>query len=69
MLSKSKDHLETVDETYIQHMFFALKFSLCCFKAGVMALLHALIPAMFQTGASEEIKRLAKCISPDVRDL
>ena len=69
MLSKSKEHLVSVNESYTQHMGFALRFGLCCFKAGFMAATHALIPAFFQTGASDEVKRLCAALDPECRDL
>ena len=69
MLSSSKDHLKSVDETYFQHMGFALKFACCCIKAGLMAIIHAFIPAFFQTSASKEIKCLAEKVAPDNRNL
>ena len=69
MLSESKKHLASVNESYTQHMGFALKFAMCCFKAGFMAIAHALVPALFKTGASDEIKRLCEAVKPDCRDV
>lgn len=49
------DHPRSVDETYIQHMAFAGKFSLKLFAAGFCALIHAIIPCAFEKTASRLI--------------
>lgn len=59
MLHKSKEHLDKVDEGYIQHMGFALRVSATLITAGVLLFLHALIPAVFQCSASQRIFKLA----------
>lgn len=64
MLDKSHDHLESVHETYLQHMGFALYFGLRLIGAGFAVIIHAMAPAFFQTAGSgtvnalyEELKR------------
>ena len=52
------DHPASVDETYGEHFLFALRFSLSLFGAAFAALLHALIPAMFEKTASRKIAEL-----------
>lgn len=59
MLHKSKEHLEGVHESYLQHMGFALRVSATLFMAAVLLFLHALIPAIFQCSASSRIFKLA----------
>ncbi len=49
-------HPRTVDETYGEHMRFALGFSMRLLGAGLAALVHAFIPCMFETTASRMIK-------------
>lgn len=51
-------HPHSVDETYAQHFWFAFRFSLRCFQAGIYALLHAVFPFAFTTAASEKVKAL-----------
>lgn len=51
-------HPATVDETYLQHMRFALGFSFWLAVAAGAALLHALVPALCETTASRILKRL-----------
>jgi hypothetical protein len=59
-----QDHPASVDESYFGHMRFALGFAGTLFAAGGAALIHALIPPLFETTASRKIKDLhAKIIS------
>lgn len=52
------DHPASVDENYLEHFGFALKFSGLLFAAAGAALVHALIPCLFEKTASNIIKRL-----------
>ncbi len=52
------DHPSSVDETFLQHMAFALKFAGLLFTAAFAALVHALIPCLFEKTASGIIARL-----------
>ena len=52
------DHPASVDETYFQHMRFALGFSFWLGLAAVAALIHAAVPAACETTASRILKRL-----------
>ena len=49
------DHPKSVDETYFEHMAFAGRFSLRLFGAGCAALVHAVIPCLFEKTASRMI--------------
>ena len=51
-------HPASVGETYVGHFAFALKFGFRLVFAGFLALVHAFIPAWFETSASEEIEKL-----------
>ncbi len=46
------DHPSSVDESYLQHMQFAAGFSGRLFLAGCAALVHALLPFLFEKTAS-----------------
>ncbi len=46
------DHPSSVDESYLQHMRFAGGFSGRLFLAGCAALVHALLPFLFEKTAS-----------------
>lgn len=52
------DHPASVGETYWQHARFAAGFSLQLFAAAFAALIHALIPPVFETTASRIVRRL-----------
>ena len=58
MIFKSKQHLEAVNESYTEHFLIANKIGLIMIVYGLMAILHAIIPAYFQTSASNKIKEL-----------
>ena len=51
-------HPATVDETFFQHMLFALRFALSLFAAAGAALVHAFVPCRFEKTASRIITRL-----------
>lgn len=53
-----RDHPAKVNETYLEHMRFALSFSGWLLVAAGAALVHALIPALCETTASRILKRL-----------
>ena len=52
------DHPAKVDETFSQHMFFAAKFSGLLFLAASAALVHALVPCLFEKTASRIVAQL-----------
>ena len=58
MIFKSKQHLKTVNESYTEHFLIAAKIGLIMIVYGLIAILHAMIPAYFQTSASNKIKEL-----------
>lgn len=51
-------HPASVGETYLGHWWFALRFALRLFAAGVAALIHAFIPPLFETTASDQIRQI-----------
>ena len=52
------DHPESVDESYFEHMAFALRFAGLLLLAGGAALVHAIIPAACEKTASRIIAKL-----------
>ena len=52
------DHPRSVDETYLQHAAFAGGFALKLFAAAGCALVHALIPCLFEKTASRMIAQM-----------
>lgn len=54
------DHPASVDETYLEHMAFAGRFSVKLFAAGIAALVHAVLPFCFEKTASRMVADLYK---------
>ena len=52
------DHPSSVNETFLQHMAFALKFAGLLFAAAFAALVHAIVPCLFEKTASGIIAKL-----------
>ena len=51
-------HPAEVDESFFEHMGFALRFAGLLLAAGLAALVHAFIPCLFKTTASQIIATL-----------
>lgn len=51
-------HLHSVDESYLEHARHALGFSAGLLLAGVVCLVHALVPFLFERTGSDIIRRL-----------
>lgn len=57
------DHPQSVDETYFEHMRFAGWFASRLLLAGGAALVHAVIPCLFEKTASGMIREMHARIS------
>ncbi|MDA1371247.1 MAG: DUF6356 family protein [Proteobacteria bacterium] len=51
-------HLQSVDESYFQHMQHALAFAVALFFAAVVCLLHAFLPFLFEKWGSTIVTNL-----------
>lgn len=51
-------HPQSVDETYFEHLSFATRFALTLAVAAGAALVHAIIPCLFDKTASQIVARL-----------
>jgi len=51
-------HPKSVNETYLQHMRFAAGFAAQLLGAALAALVHAIIPCLFQKTASRMIQNM-----------
>ena len=49
------DHPQAVNESYFEHMAFALKFSGRLFRAALAAFAHGFVPGVCETTASSAI--------------
>jgi hypothetical protein len=62
MLEMFTQHPSKVGESYLHHA----KFAICCgvklIMLGVMAIVHGLLPFLFETTASDGIRNLNKCL-------
>ena len=63
MIKKSKQHFYSVNASYFKHMKVAVKVGLNMILGGLMALIHGLIPSIFQTNASNKIRELYEFIN------
>jgi len=52
------DHPGSVNESYGEHFVFAAGFGLTLMGAGAAAVVHALVPCLFERTASTTVKRL-----------
>ncbi|MCB1415684.1 MAG: DUF6356 family protein [Phyllobacteriaceae bacterium] len=51
-------HPQSVEESYGEHALFAFRFSMTLFAAAFAALIHAIIPGLFEKTASGIVRRL-----------
>ena len=58
MIKKSQKHLEQTNESYFEHMIIALKISFELLIGSLIAFIHALLPSVFTSSASNKIKKL-----------
>lgn len=52
MLGKCHKHLESVREGYFEHMGFALRFGVRMIGGGLAAIIHGIVPALFEKTGS-----------------
>lgn len=52
------EHPSSVNETYLEHMEMSSSFSFWLFVAGFCALIHAVLPFMFEKTGSKIINKL-----------
>ena len=58
LLSVFRDHPASVGESYTEHMAVASRFGARLLCAACAAFVHALIPALFETRASDTVKAM-----------
>lgn len=57
------NHPRSVDESYLEHLVFAGGFAFRLIGAGLAALIHALIPCLFEKTAGNMIAQMYAKIS------
>ena len=65
MIIKLQEHLNLVNESYAEHMSVAFKVGSKMITVGFMALIHGLIPAIFEKNASNRIKEMYNFINQE----
>lgn len=58
MISRSRDHLRRNRMTYLGHMRFASFHGASCIRAGIMLLVHAVVPGVWETAGGRLLGRL-----------
>ncbi len=58
LLGAFTEHPASVGETYAEHMAVALGYGVRLLGAGCAAVVHALVPALFETAASDAIREM-----------
>jgi hypothetical protein len=57
-MNRINSHLQSVDETYFQHMQHALSFVLDMLLGSLCCLVHAFLPFVFERKGSQIVTRL-----------
>ena len=55
-----RDHPREVDETYLEHMAASSRFGFKLIRLAGCAFTHAVVPGLFKTTVSDEIKATAR---------
>ena len=63
MIKDSQDHLNGVNETYLQHMRIAFKIGITMLVRGVFCLIHGLIPGLFKKTGNNQITKMYETVS------
>ena len=63
MIKDSKEHLDSTNETYIQHLKFATCVGITMIYGGIQALIHAIYPGILTKAASSKIKKLYSLVA------
>lgn len=60
LIKKSIKHLKENNMGYWEHLKFAFSHGIRCIKAGVLLILHSIIPALFPKTGSKLVNKLNK---------
>jgi hypothetical protein len=60
MFKKSYEHLQNNNMYYGEHLIFAFSHAIRCLAAGIMLILHGLVPGIFRNIGSRLTTRLSK---------
>jgi hypothetical protein len=62
MIARSRAHLRDAGEAYWRHLRFAVTFGLMAMAAGIAAIIHAFVPALFTHTASRLVRHLGQLL-------
>ena len=62
LLEKTRNHLDSQDETYFQHMWGAWKITYLLKTLEIKCLIHSIVPGLYTKAVSEKIECLEKLI-------
>jgi hypothetical protein len=54
------NHLKENNMTYIEHLIFALFYGCSCIFAGILLIIHSVLPCFFPTAGSDLVRSLNK---------
>ena len=63
MIKDSQEHLNEVNETYLQNIRIAFKIGFTTLVTGVFCLIHGLIPSLFKKTGSNQIAKMYEMVS------
>ena len=63
MIKYPQEHLNEVNETYLQHMRIAFKIAITMLVTRVFCLMHGLIPGFFKKTGSNQITKMYEMVS------
>ena len=63
MIKDSQEHLNEVNENYLQHMRIAFKIGFIILVTGVFCLTHGLIPSLFNKTGSNQFAKMYEMVS------
>lgn len=66
LVQKSLDHLKENKMTYIEHLLFASGHGIRCIAAGLLLIIHSIIPAVFPKVGSKLVFKLNKSFTDHI---
>lgn len=68
MLTQSREHLKRNGMTYADHMRFATFHGALCIWAGLLLIVHAVVPGWFQVVGKNLVRRLGESFDKEEQD-
>lgn len=68
IIKQSLEHLKENKMTYRQHLVFASIHGIRCIKAGVLLIVHSILPGLFPKTGSTLVKKLNKSFTDHLNE-